>query len=351
MNFSSRFFLYGPFGLFVALAVSVMIYWWVAAAALSQHLDALNGHEVAPGVRMSFTSKRIAGFPFRLDAIFENFTVQTQGTRGPIIWKADQFASHTLTYKRDVTIFEGAGQQEISWTSDSGVRRSFVFTPGAMRASVIEDDNKFERFDVDVISLGATDFAAGRAQFHIRRDPVYDALDLVFDLQSVRFKGDVAAGFAKGLTHARIEGRLAPTAPFERVASAQTDWRSALDMWRTHEGVFKIDEAAISWAKCQATSSGATTLDTAHRLSGALSLSLADCDALPNEAATVTARPHAHRAVLRVLADLAARETPDKSGALPVTVVFKDGLIFVGPGKSLGSNSFFEPVGFLRALY
>ena len=47
MRYSSRFFLYGPFLMFVALAAGVMIYWWISASALSQRLDALNGREIA----------------------------------------------------------------------------------------------------------------------------------------------------------------------------------------------------------------------------------------------------------------------------------------------------------------
>jgi hypothetical protein len=50
-----------------------------------------------------------------------------------------------------------------------------------------------------------------------------------------------------------------------------------------------------------------------------------------------------------VLADLAHRVPADKSGALPLTVVFKDGLLFVGPGKA--NEAGFEPVAFLHALY
>ena len=101
MSYSHRFFLYGPFAMLVALAAGVMIYWGIAASALSQKLDALNGHEIAPGVRMSFAAKRIAGFPFRLDAIFNGFTLQFPGAHGPVTWRADKFATHNLTYTTD----------------------------------------------------------------------------------------------------------------------------------------------------------------------------------------------------------------------------------------------------------
>ena len=349
MNFSHRFFLYGPFGLFVALAASVMIYWWYAADALSKRLDAQNGHEIASGVHMHFGSKRIAGFPFRLDAVFKDFTITVDSTKGPIVWHTTDFASHRLTYDSDKFVMEAAGPQEISWTADDGKPRTFRFTPGALRASAVIDNGKLARFDLDTISLSADKFAAGRAQFHLRHDPAFDALDLVADLQAIRFAGDAAAGFPNGLTHARIEGRLAPAGPFANVLAGHADWRQALESWRTGSGGFKVDEAAVFWGKCEATSSGALTLDDAHRFAGSLSFSLADCATLEKDAASVSEHPRAHRAVLTVLADLAHRVPADKSGALPLTVVFKDGLVFVGPGKA--NDAGFEPVAFLHALY
>jgi len=351
MSFSNRFFLFGPFSLFVVLAAGVMIYWWVAATALSKNLDALNGREIAPGVHLHFAAKRIGGFPFRLDTTFEDFALSAEGAHGPVVWHTNAFASHRLTYASDVTIFEATGPQDIAWTGESGRPRSFRFTPGALRASAVVADAKLERFDLDAISFVSAKFAAGRAQFHLRRDPVYDALDLVVDLQSVRFAGDAAAGFAHGLAHARIEGRLAPAQPFAALLAGKAELMDALDTWRDRQGGFKVDEAAAFWGKCQATSAGAVTLDDAHRLAGSLAFSLLNCDALDREAAGITVPPRAHRAIVSVLAGIAAKEPADKSGALPVTVVFKDGLVFVGPGKALGTPYTFEPVGFLHALY
>lgn len=350
MTYSNRIFLYGPFGLFVALAAGVMIYWWVAATALSQRLDALNGHEIAPGIRMSFGSKRIAGFPFRLDAIFDNLNVKIADTRGPMTWHSDRFATHALTYQTSQTILEAAGRQQLRWTGDTGRQHSFAFTPGTLRASAIIDDGRLTRFDLDSFAFASPDFAAARAQFHLRRDPAVDALDLVLDLQSVRFAGDAASGFPKGLSRIRIEGRLSPAAPFAAVLSGSGAWRPAVETWRGAPGGFKIDEAEFGWGHCEASGAGAVTLDDEHRPSGSLAFGLTNCDALTKQAAVITARPRAHRAILATLADLAGHVPTDRNGALPVEIVFKDGLIFVGPGTASG-NSYFEPVGFLHALY
>ena len=351
MRFSSKFFLYGPFFLFVALAASVMIYWWVAATALSKRLDALDGHSVAPGVHMHFASKRIAGFPFRLDVIFKDFTLSAESTRGPIVWHTDNFASHVLTYASNVTIFEAAGPQDISWTDENGERREFRFTPGMLRASAVTKANGLVQFDLDSLGDQSPRFAAVRAQLHLRRDPALDALDLVADLQSVRFAGDAAKGFANGLSHVRIEGRLSPMAPFASLLAGSNEWRNALERWRSVSGVFKVDQAAAFWGKCEATSSGLVTLDEGHRLSGSLDLSLADCDALAKDAASIAPNPRDHRAILAVLSDLATREPAGKDGALPATIVFKNGIVYVGPGRALAHDNYFEPVGLLHALY
>ncbi|HUO92216.1 MAG TPA: DUF2125 domain-containing protein [Rhizomicrobium sp.] len=352
MSFSHRFFLYGPFGLFVALAASVMIYWWHAADQLAHRLDQMNGHEIAPGVHMHFRTKRIAGFPFRLDAIFTDFSVDAPGADGPITWRAHDFASHRLTYDSTKYVLEAAGPQVIAWTNDHGQAKSFRFTPAALHGSAILEGGKLVRFDIDTFGLASEKFSAARAQFHLRHDPVLDALDLVADLQNVRFAGDAAAGFGDGFSHARIEGRLAPAEPFAPVLAGGADWRHALDVWQHgKDSGFKVDQAALFWGKCEATSSGAVTLDSEHRLAGSLAFSLADCASLDKQAASISEHPGSHRALLDVLADLSHRVPEDKSGALPITVVFKDGLIFVGPGKDVGGNVGFEPVGFLHALY
>jgi hypothetical protein len=349
MSYSHRFFLYGPFCLFVALAASVMIYWWYAADALSKRLDAENGKEIAPGVHMHFGSKRIAGFPFRLDIIFKDFSIDAPGADGPIVWHTRDFATHRLTYDQGKVVMEAAGPQDISWVGENDEAHTFRFTPGTLRASAIVERGKLAQFDLDTIAMAADKFAAARAQFHLRHDPTLDALDLVVDLQGVRFAGDAKAGFSNGLSHARIEGRLAPTGPFANVLKGHADWRHALDTWRTGGGGFKVDQAAVFWGKCEATSSGALTLDDAHRFAGSLAFSLADCDALDKDASRIAEQPRKHRALLTVLAELSHRVPADKTGALPLTVVFKDGLLFVGPGKA--NDAGFEPVGFLRALY
>lgn len=83
MKYSSRFFLYAPLVLFLALATGVGVYWWTVADALSRKLDSLNGRPSVPGVTMYFSSKKISGFPFNLDVVFQDFRIEVATDHGP----------------------------------------------------------------------------------------------------------------------------------------------------------------------------------------------------------------------------------------------------------------------------
>ena len=170
-------------------------------------------------------------------------------------------------------------------------------------------------------------------------------------MRAIHFAGDAAAGFPDGLSYAHIDGRLAPEGPFDPLRAGRGDWRQAMEAWRAKGGFLKVDQAALFWRKCQATSSGNLALDNEHRISGALAFSLASCSDLKVQAQGVTAMSRTHRAILAVLAALSAVEQPDQNGDLPITLVFRDGVIFVGPGRALAQNSFFAPVGLLHAVY
>ena len=147
MRYSSRFFLYAPFVGLLLLAAIAMTNWWLKATALAKQLDAINGHEIMPGVRLSFAEKRLAGFPFRLDTILKDLRVEVAEVGGPMVWTSEGFAMHTLTYGRVQAILEAGGRQTLSWHDANGGAHRFAFLPGTFRASAILQHGKLIRFD------------------------------------------------------------------------------------------------------------------------------------------------------------------------------------------------------------
>jgi hypothetical protein len=187
MKYSSRFFLYAPVALMLVLAAGVTAYWWRSADAFEARLAALQGHEAIPGITLSWSKVTISGFPFRLDAVFDNFSVHGGGMRGPFDWVSEHFALHALTYGAQKAVFEAAGDQRLSWTDGEGAAHALAFLPGSLRASAVRNETGLIRFDVDILELAGKNVSIGRAQFHMRRDPDGKSIDLMAE-------GDIIKG-------------------------------------------------------------------------------------------------------------------------------------------------------------
>ena len=238
MKYSSRFWLYAPLMLFLALAAWVMSHWWIVAKDLDKRLIALNGHQVIPGVTVSWSSQTISGFPFRADMLLTNVLVRAEGPRGPLLWHSDRFAGHALTYGQTQDIFEAAGPQTLAWTDADGARHQLSFVPGSLRASAIADDKGLSRFDLDLIGASGKDtdganFTVGRAQLHMRRNPKADALDLMLSAVEVN---DPATPFGDHIRKMDLYSQITPGSAFARLLAGREGWMDAMMAWRQRGG-------------------------------------------------------------------------------------------------------------------
>jgi len=247
-NYSSRFWLFAPLALFLALAAWAMGYWWVAASALDKRLTALNGHAAAPGITLSYDTKTISGFPFNIDVVFTGFTVSGRGAHGPFRWHADRFALHRLTYGAVHDIYEAAGNQTLSWTDASGGTHMLHFLPGSLRASAIADAKGLSRFDLDLVDAGGTDtdgkpFTIAEAQFHLRRHPHGNALDLMLSADAMKRAG--MALFGDEIRTFRLYATLMPGAPLEAALAGGRSWAEAAADFRAQGGKADIGQVEI----------------------------------------------------------------------------------------------------------
>ena len=248
MKYSSRFFLYAPLGLFLALAIGVGIQWWLAASSLSARLAAMNGHEVAPGVMLRFESRTISGFPFNLDTLFRGVALSIATPQGSTEWRSEELAMHALTYGRAETIFEAAGKQELRWTKADGRERVMPFAVGSLRASAIEDRTGPARFDLDLAGFGSRTFTARRLQFHIRHDGS-DTFDLALMADDVRISPGRCFGLGSRLAAGRLTGTVTRAQSFSPWRTGAQDWGSAVVHWRAAGGSLQIDALRLDPAE------------------------------------------------------------------------------------------------------
>jgi hypothetical protein len=270
VRYSSRLFLYAPFVILLTIAAIAMFRWRQLATEWETKLVAANrGQEIAPGVTLHFSSQEVGGFPFNLDVVLNNFVLSVQSTRGPLSLRSEQFAIHALTYGRAQQIFEAAGTQSLIWTDAEGGAHRFIFVPGTMRASAIEKDGRFSRFDLDVESFGSRLLTGGRAQFHIRTATDPNALDFVIRADDLRLRPSGAV-----LPHVDFEGRITPIAPLYSLLSGRDEWRKAIGYWRTARGALRLEHLALEWDDSHLAATGTFAIDEDNRLSGKLAMQL-----------------------------------------------------------------------------
>jgi hypothetical protein len=269
MRYSSRFFLYAPFMGLLLLAAIAMIHWWIVASAFAKKLDAVNGHEIVPGIRMSFSQKRLAGFPFRLDTVLKNLRFEVADVSGSVVWTSENFAMHKLTYGRMQAILEAAGQQTLSWTDAHGSRRRFAFLPGTFRASAILDRNKLIRFDSEIADLDGQDFRAANAQLHFR--VVRNGADLYLRFQNARAAGGYARGIGPEISALVANASLAKADLLGNLLRGEQSPNTALESWRGNGGSIAVHDVAVTRAHKTLHFHGTLSLDDLHDLSGTLS--------------------------------------------------------------------------------
>jgi hypothetical protein len=247
MKYSSRFWLYAPLAVLLILAGASMAYWWTLTSALDKKLEALNGHEAIPGITISYASKSISGFPFNIDIVFTGFAAKGAGAHGPFAWTSERFALHRLTYGRSQDIYEAAGNQHLSWTSGGGNRFAVTFLPGSLRASAIIGRDGLARFDLDAVAVGGTEnngapFAAGRIQFHLRRDPGGRELDLMASGDNLKVGNGKSAPRINNVTLYSNLSQLPVIIPLLR---GEKSWSDAAANWRAQGGRVVLQKVAV----------------------------------------------------------------------------------------------------------
>jgi hypothetical protein len=341
MKYSHRFFLYAPVAVIVALALAVTGYWFTASNAFAKRLDALNGHDIAPGVSFQFASKSIAGFPFRVDAVLENMRITVATPDGPASWEAEHFALHMLDYGALKFVFEAAGKQTLAWHDAKRAAHGIVFTPALLRASADAGGGRLKRFDIELYGAGTALFAVAHTEFHIRRDPNSDAIDLAFMADKVHLAPELSTAMGATIAKLRLKGTLAPASAWNDFFSGGQTWRKAAEAFHARHGGFAVDRIEVDWGKTQASGKGALTLDDANRPRGLIKLQIGGYQALAAEAERRHLVHGAEKGVFAGLMAEAAQHAKGAEGTLPVTLAFKDGLTYIGD----------TPVGFVDPLY
>jgi hypothetical protein len=325
MNYSSRFFLYAPLGLFLSLALGVGIHWWVVASAFSDRLAAWNGHEIVPGVTIRYASRNISGFPFSLDTVFQDVSLRIETPRGATEWHSEHFAMHALTYGRAETIFEAAGRQELRWTGNDGRGRSLTFAVGSLHASAIQDKGGLTRFDLDLVGFGSQAMTARRLQFHIRRTRRFSTFDIFAAVNDVRFPLTDRPSLGEHITEGHLAGTFTPDRGIDRLWTGDQYWFEAAEIWHENRGRFYINELTLVWNELALSGKGSVVLDNAHRPDGLIQFEVSGLEKFRLRAADFRIPRGPNAGLASALLDRS-----DGADRVTTDLRFANGIVFVG---------------------
>jgi hypothetical protein len=330
MNPINRLFIYGPFVLFVLLATGLSVRWWYVADDFSRTLDKANGRQIAPGVTLHFGSKRIAGFPFRLDAVFKGFSIEVATPHGPSRWQSDDFALHRLTYGRGQMIFEAAGRQTLRWTRNDGSSRSLALSVGSIHASAIESDDVLSRADIVIVGVVSAAFAAREIQLHLRHDPARDALNLFVSANDIHLPAHSVSSFGDSISAVEVTTTLNPGKSFDGLRAGEAQWPNALDSWRQASGTAQLDDVLITFGRFSARGTGMLAIDANKRPEGIVDFKIAGISQFLSEAGKRGLGGGKGKGLGPALIDRAAKAGSDDMGRIGVVLGFKDGVAYLG---------------------
>ncbi len=324
MNYSSRFFLWAPFAFLLVLALAVSARWWSAASELSKRLDAMNGHQVMPGVTIRFAAKSIGGFPFNVDALLHNLEVTVAGPHGPIAWRTENFAGHALTFGRSQWILEAAGKQRLSWTTKDNKPKGLNFVIAALHASAVYTDDVLSRFDLDIVGFDSAALAIARTQLHVRHNA--DQLDLVANVDELHLSPPLRGACGQQVDRLRLDGNFSNAAAFDTARKGLARWQAGFDAWQKAGGRFYVAQGEFACGESSAFIQGQLGLDAEKRPRGTLTTQIAGFAAL-REGVT---HYGANGVFITNLLNQPSDPNPEKEGRVTVRAAFRDGISYLG---------------------
>jgi hypothetical protein len=326
MRYSSRFFLWAPFALLLALGLGVSARWWSVVHQLSAKLDAMNHHEVLPGVKLDFASKSLGGFPFNVDTLFHDLTVTLAGAHGPVTWHSENFASHALTFGGEHWIYEAAGHQRLTWTDSHGRHRGLAFEVGSLHASVSISDTRLERVDADLFGFDSPALAIAHTVFHARRNPGADQLDMIVEMDEIHLSPPLRGSCGEIVDKLKIDGNFSNGSAFRAALAGGAPWQSGVDAWRKRGGRFFLSQGDFACGSSSAFVQGQIGLDDMKRPRGLLTAQIAGFAALRDGAAHANAKG----TFVTALLNQSAEPNPAAEGRVTVRAAFRDGLTYLG---------------------
>lgn len=261
-------------GLIIGGLLGYYILWSHLADQVAAQAEAWIEGERRQGREVSYESRRIWGFPYRLSLTLNK--AKWSDPRLPLApqLEADEITAHLQLWNREHVIFDLPGRQSAAWR-DSGVEYRIGLAAERFRASLVTDGaGNWLRIATDLTKPrlqgpagGAMrgEWAAEKLLLHARRaSNVPPDLDLALQADQATLPQQAEKPFGRAVQSLRLTGNL-------RGSFYGTTLEDRLASWRESGGVVDMSTIAISWGDLRINGTGSLAIDRDFRTLGAMS--------------------------------------------------------------------------------
>jgi hypothetical protein len=261
-------------GLIIGGLLGYYVLWSHLADQVAAQADSWIEGQRRLGRDVSYESRRIWGFPYRLSLTLTG--AKWSDPRLPLApqFEAEDVTAHLQLWQREHVIFDLSGRQTATWR-DGGTERHASLTSERFRASLVVDGaGNWLRIATDLNKArlqgppeGALrgELAVDKLLLHARRaDNVPPSLDLAVQVDHVTLPQQAEKPFGRTMRGLRLTGNL-------RGGFYGTVPQELLATWRDAGGVLDLSAISLTWGALNIRGAGTLAIDRDFHPLGAMS--------------------------------------------------------------------------------
>jgi hypothetical protein len=320
-------------GVVVIVAAGLAAAWWFAQQSLERGIERWVAERRAEGYTIAWRQQRIGGFPFWIEARFEQPSVAQPSAAGGWSWEGESLALMARPWSPNAVTIEGSGRQILGM---AGFSEPVRLTGDGFRA-VLQLESGLPRQGAVIVVAPALWTETERPDASARR------LDLAIDKWprgTADEKTESAAGRLK-LGELALTPKLADRLPFREPIDLGVSASlfgslppgppaQALAAWRDAGGIVEIGQLDLNWGPLAMSGNGTVALDEKMRPLGAGTAVIHGWEAALDRLVQTGHVQARQASIARVV--LTALSKPSPAGTeVTVPLTAQDGRLSVGP--------------------
>lgn len=321
--------LFGLYALIAVAAAGYSGYWFYLADQAEAAIDAETAAWRADGLNVSYDTRRVHGYPYRLSSEFTGFTLDHDEAWR---WRGERLTIHGQPWNLRHYIALLDGTSHVEWESPVGILAFDAVAESARGSLVLDDRYRANQASIELraVRIQPVDdddaSTAALIEIHARRPEAdKDGLDAALLVEELIMPDGSGGALGHEIGEISFDGSARGRLPV-RLDPA------SLAAWRDRGGVIDTRRLVLDWGPVRVETDGTLTLDDALRPQGAFTARIVGHEVLIDLLRTENTISKDVAKVLRfTFALLSVRPDDGGPAVLTVPITIQDGWLSAGP--------------------